>query len=43
MKTIDVDQETAERALVVIAAHVPLTVDIGCPLVASATAWRCCW
>ncbi|MEV5689919.1 hypothetical protein [Micromonospora globbae] len=35
MKTIDINMETAERALVVIAHHVPLTVDIGRPLVAS--------
>lgn len=35
MQTIDIDQETAERALVVIAHHVPPLVDIGRPLVAS--------
>ncbi|MEU7807888.1 hypothetical protein AB0B18_15690 [Micromonospora chalcea] len=35
MQTIDVDRETAERALIVIAHHVPLLVDIGRPLLAS--------
>lgn len=35
MHTIDVDQKTAEQALVVIAHQVPPLVDIGRPLVAS--------
>lgn len=35
MQTVDLDLETAERALVVIAHQTPPLVDIGRPLVAS--------
>ena len=34
MKTVDLDPETAEHALVVLARHIPLHVEIGRPLLA---------
>ncbi|MEU1642036.1 hypothetical protein [Micromonospora zamorensis] len=36
MRTVNVDEATAEQALVVLAGHVPPQVEIGRPLVAAA-------